>query len=303
MNSWPTTRKRPAGRHTSLLADGGVPGPEPAPGDGWLPPDLPGPADGTGAAGQAYWASLEGGTRVSIRGQEPAASSGDTMVLGEPGLFRRPPPGIGINRPVPVRPWYRRPRPVLSLVIGVALVAVTGILATPPLMAVLGVGAQTCPQCQLPIPSSAAIGPGSPAMSAPASHPARPTASSPPTRAASAPATPPAVVAPQPMQTAAAPVTATYAWAGSASGFTGQITVVNQGATAITGWQLVVALPNDQVSAVQNAEFTEDTDVLTMTPAPADLTIAPGTSIVITIYASGPTRTPAVCSFGNVACQ
>ena len=307
MNSWPTTRKRPAGRHTSLLADGGVPGPEPAPGDGWLPPDLPGPADGTGEAGQAYWASLEGGTRVSIRGQEPAASSGDTMVLGEPGLFRRPPPGIGLNRPVPVRPWYRRPRPVLSLVIGVALVAVTGILATPPLMAVLGVGAQTCPQCQLPIPSSAAIGPGSPAMSAPASHPARPTAATRPARTASASTPPPVpVVVPQPRQTApsAPPVTATYtATQTGGPSFTGQITVVNQGATAITGWQLVVALPNDQVSAVQNAEFTEDTDVLTMTPAPADLTIAPGTSIVITIYASGPTRTPAVCSFGNVACQ
>ena len=309
MNSWPTTRRRPAGRHTSLLTAGEDPGPGSPAADGWPTAGLTGPAVGTGETGRAYWGSLEAGTRVSIRGQEPAAGggsvSGDTMVLGEPGLFRRPPPGIGINRPAPVRPWYRRPRPVLSLVIGVLLVAVTGILAVPPLLALLGVGAQTCPQCQLPIPSSAAIGPVSPAMSAPASHPARPTR---PARTVSAPATPPVqVVAPQPMQTtpsAAPPVTATYTAAGSGGpDFTGQITVANQSAAPISDWRLVVALPGDQVSAVQNAEFNDDNDVLFMTPAPADLTIAPGASVTVSIYASGPNQTPAECSFNDVACQ
>jgi hypothetical protein len=317
MCSWPTTRKRSLGRHTSLLADGENPGPEMPPDGGWLPPELtvpapsadpadaPPPADRAGGApeiSKAYWSRLEGGTRVSIRGQEPIAGS-DTMVLGEPGLFHRPPPGLGINGPVPARPWYRRRGPVLWLAISLVMVAVTGILAAPPLLAALGVGAQTCPQCALPIPSTPAIGPASPAMSAPASHAARPTASSPPTRAASAPATPPAVVAPQPMQTAAAPVTATYAWAGSGSGFTGQITVVNQSSAPISDWHLVVALPGDNVSAVQNAEFNDDNDILFMTPAPADLTIAPGASIAVTVYASGPTQTPAECSFNNVACQ
>jgi cellulose binding protein with CBM2 domain len=321
MCSWPTTRKRPLGRHTSLLAGDEDPGPGPAQDVGWLPPELTvpalpadpaaaattaspaAPASGAAEMSKAYWARLEGGTRVSIRGQE-AITGSDTLVLGEPGLFHRPPPGIGIDRPVPARPWYRRRGPVLWLAISLVMVAVTGILAAPPLLAALGFGAQTCPQCALPIPSTPAIGPASPAMSAPASHPARPTASSPPTRAASPPATPPAaVVAPQPMQTAAAPVTATYAWAGSGSGFTGQITVVNQSSAPISDWRLVVALPGDNVSAVQNAEFSDDNDVLFMTPAPADLTIAPGASVAVTIYASGPTQTPAECSFNNVACQ
>ncbi|HEX4254256.1 MAG TPA: cellulose binding domain-containing protein [Streptosporangiaceae bacterium] len=312
MCSWPTTRKRRLGRHTSLLAGGEQPGPEPAPDDGWLPLDLPVPATPAGPAGavsgvaeasRSYWASLEGGTRVSIRGQEPSAGS-DTVVLGDSGLFHRPPPGIGINRPVPARPWYRRRGPVLSLVISLVMIVATGVLAAPPLLAALGVGAQTCQQCALPIPSTAAIGPASPAMSAPASPATRPTASATPSRTASTPATPPAiVVAPQPMQTAAPPVTATYSYAGSGSGFTGQVTVINQSGAPISDWQLVVALPGDDVSAVQNAEFNDDNDILFMTPAPADLTIAPGASVAVTIYASGPTQTPAECSFNNVACQ
>ena len=317
MCSWPTTRKRRLGRHTSLLAGGAPPNPEPALDDGWLPPDLTmpmapvtaagpavpaAPVSGAGESSRAYWASLEGGTRVSIRGQDPSAVS-DTMVLGEPGLFRRPPPGIGLNRPVPERPWYRRRGPVFTLAISLLLVVVTGILAAPPLLAALGVGAQTCQQCALPIPPAPAIGPASPAMSAPASAPASPTAAATPTRTASAPATPPAVVAPQPMQTVAAPVTATYSFTPSGSGFTGQITVVNQSGAPISDWQLVVALPGDDVSAVQNAEFNDDNDVLFMTPAPYDLTIAPGASVAVTIYASGPTQTPAECSFDNVACQ
>jgi hypothetical protein len=329
MCSWPTTRKRPLGRHTSLLAGAAGPGPEPSPDEGWLPPDLIGAGEGPGAGGgsgagggpnggegpgagagsgpgefgKAYWARLEGGTRVSIRGFEPAAGS-DTVVLGEPGLFRRPPPGIGLNRPVPARPWYRRPAPVLSLVLGLVLVAVTGILAAPPLLAALGVGAQKCPQCALPIPSTAAIGPASPAMSVPATHPARPAA---PTRTASASATPPAqVVVPPPAPatpSAPPPVIATYSSSASGTGFTGQVTVVNQSGSPISDWQLVVALPGDQVSAVQNAEFTDDNDVLFMSPAPFDLTLAPGASVTVTIYATGPNPEPAECSFNDVACR
>ena len=89
----------------------------------------------------------------------------------------------------------------------------------------------------------------------------------------------------------------------AAGGFTGQVTVVNRGPATISGWRLVVALPGDTISAVQNAEFTDDGDVLIMTAAPADLTIAPGTSVTVTIYASGPNPTPAECTFNNVACQ
>jgi hypothetical protein len=57
------------------------------------------------------------------------------------------------------------------------------------------------------------------------------------------------------------------------------------------------------VSAVQNAEISDQDDVLFLSPAPNDLTIAPGGTIVVTIFGSGPTTTPAECSFNNVACH
>ena len=86
-------------------------------------------------------------------------------------------------------------------------------------------------------------------------------------------------------------------------GFTGQVTVVNQGPATISGWRLVVALPGDTVSAVQNAEFTEDQGVLSMTPAPYDLFVAPGNEVTVSIYASGSVRTPTECTFNDVACR
>ena len=42
--------------------------------------------------------------------------------------------------------------------------------------------------------------------------------------------------------------------------------MVNQGSATISDWRLVVALPGDTISAVQNAEFTEDQGVVSMTP-------------------------------------
>jgi hypothetical protein len=79
--------------------------------------------------------------------------------------------------------------------------------------------------------------------------------------------------------------------------------VVNDGTAPISNWQLVVALPLDSVSAVQNAEFSYDSDVVFATPAPGDPPISPGGTLVVTIDASGPTTAPADCSFGQVACQ
>jgi hypothetical protein len=88
-----------------------------------------------------------------------------------------------------------------------------------------------------------------------------------------------------------------------AGGFTGQVTVINQGSATISGWRLVVALPGDTISAVQNAEFIEDQGVVSMTPAPYDLSVAPGNDVTVSIYASGSVRTPTECTFNDVACR
>ncbi|HWG15603.1 MAG TPA: cellulose binding domain-containing protein, partial [Streptosporangiaceae bacterium] len=218
---------------------------------------------------------------------------------------RRPPPGIGLNRPVPPAPWYRRRWWLLAIVAGLTAVICAGFLEMPPLLAAVGIDAPTaCQLCQFPLPSSPPVSQAtgaSPAMSASAPPPAR-------TATPSASASPPVrVVAPQP--TATTPhtpptVSATYtATPAGGSSFTGQITVINRGKAAITSWNLVVALPGDTVSGVQNAEFTDDNDVLFMTPAPYDLSISPNSTATITIYASGPDPAPAECSFNNVACQ
>jgi hypothetical protein len=81
--------------------------------------------------------------------------------------------------------------------------------------------------------------------------------------------------------------------------FDGQVTIGNQGTSAINNWQLIVASPDDTVSAVQNAEFSDNNDVLFLSPAPDDLSIAPDTTVI----ASGSTTDPAECSFNGVACR
>lgn len=289
MSSGVATRGRGRGRHSGLL------GGERAEADpvdrafgAWPPPRVSGAGDGR--------------PRVYIRGEE-ADPDGDTVALG--GLFYGPAPRWDTGALTERRRHWRRYR-LVALFIGISAVMVTGYLAVPPLLSAMGVGTRgSCGTCQLPIPSSPAIGAGAGAAPAPSS-PAPPATRPARTATASAPGAVGPVSAP-PSTAASSPppptLAVSYAAVPAAGGFTGQVTVVNQGAAAISGWQLVVALPGDSVSAVQNAEFTDDDDVLFLSPAPYDLSIAPGDSVTISIYASGPQSTPAECSFNHVACQ
>jgi Cellulose binding domain len=306
MSSGVATRGRGRGRHGGLVSGPGEEAAEEVdPVDrafgAWPPPRV-------GEAG-------DGRARVFIRGEE-TDPGGDTVVLG--GLFRGPgvvpegdcgpaaePMGAGETGPRHRRRHYW----LAALFVGISALAVTGYLAVPPLLGAMGVGARgSCQSCQFPIPSSAAIGAGAgaaPAPSSPAPSVARPARTA---RTASAPAPDSVEPVSTPASTAAAsapPPSAgvSYTAVPAAGGFTGQVTVVNQGTAAISGWRLVVALPGDTVSAVQNAEFTDDNDVLFLSPAPSDLSIAPGDSVTVSIYASGPESTPAECSFNGVACQ
>jgi hypothetical protein len=294
------TQQRGRGRHTSLV--GAAPDGSDAADlvfGAWPPtPTPPTPTHLTGLGA--------GGARVYIRGEEPGAAA-ETMVLGGLARVRRALPATAV---APVRPRYRWHGRLALVGAGLVLLVVAGYLGIPPLLSALGLGPQVvCRVCQFPIPSSAAIGPGSgsspgpsPVSSSPAPRP------SPPARTASASATAPIAVAVPPPATAtgSAPAPAlevSYTALPAGGGFIGQITVANRGSTAISGWRLVVALPGDTVSAVQNAEFSEDADVLFMTPAPYDLSVAPGNDVTVSIYASGPVRTPAECSFNGVACR
>jgi Cellulose binding domain len=285
------TRGRGRGRHTSLASPPpGGPDPVDRVFGAWPTPPAPAYLTGLGA----------GGARVYIRGEEPGPAA-DTVALG--GLSRER-PALLAPTAGPGRPRHGR----LALVgAGLALVVVAGYLGVPPLLSALGLGPRVvCRVCQLPIPSSAAIGAGAGASAVPSSSRPRPSS---PARTASAPATAPAVpvaVPPPATATGSAPPSAlevSYTAIPVAGGFTGQVTVVNQGPATISGWRLVVALPGDTVSAVQNAEFTEDQGVVSMTPAPYDLSVAPGNDVTVSIYASGPVLTPTECTFNDVACR
>ena len=247
---------------------------------------------------------------------------GDLGDLGDLGLFGGPSPRdgspgswprIGVNREPPPRSWHQNRTRLIIATAGLAVVAVAGFLGVPALLHTLGVGAGAqsglCPLCQLPVPSSAPVPAG--AMAAPAS-PAAPATKprqkvTTPARATAA-AAPPAAPAPPARATPASRATSslvvTYSvLPGSGGQFDGQVTIGNQGTSAISNWQLIVALPADTVSAVQNAEFSDNNDVLFLSPAPDDLSIAPDTTVTVSIFASGSTTYPAECSFNGVACR
>ena len=318
-------RRRPgAGRHTGLVGD---------------PDDRTQPA-GPVSRDVGYAARGEGyaqGTRVCIRGEtgdpwpggyrppgtgSPGGGPGnragaghqpDTVVMGDLGLFAGVRTGewpkIG-GKSEPPRPWFQNRARLAIAAAGLATVGFAGFVGVPALLHALGIGtgAQggTCPVCQFPIPRSAAIPPASGSPAGPPASPASSARAS--TRAGATAPPPPVAVVPQPRSTPAgqtiSPLGVTYSVTpGSGGQFTGQVTVVNRGSAPVTNWQLVVALPYDTVSAVQNAEISDSSDILFLSPAPNDLSIAPGGMVVVSIFASGPTTTPAECSFNNVTCQ
>jgi Cellulose binding domain len=335
------------GRHTSLVGSGdddGYPAGAPAGysqgtrvyirgetgGGPWpdgYPPGETGYLTGPGSRSSSDYRPGGSGSRPTAAGYRPGSgpdygpgsgSGSDTVVMGDLGLFssRRPAdwPKVGVIREPPSRPWYQNRARLAIAASGLAAVGIGGFVAVPALLQALGVapGAQggACQVCQFPIPSSAAVPPGSGSSPATAPSATSPARTSTRTRTRAVLASPPAPVAvvPQPQSTPAgqtiSPLSVTYsATPGGGGQFTGQVTVVNRGAAPITNWQMVVALPYDTVSAVQNAEITDQNGVLFLSPAPEDLSIPSGGTVVVTLFASGPTTTPAECSFNNVPCR
>jgi Cellulose binding domain len=263
-----------------------------------------GPAGGYGPGPDPAGASYPG--PAGGYGPGPAGGAEDTLVLGHLGVpgDRRPD-----RRPSQWSPAGTAGRIAVTAG-GVAVVAFAGFLLVPPVMQHLGIGTPApgpvpCATCLGPIPSS------SPLPQAPSATPsttraraARRVRRTPAAAVVTMPVTPaPSASTTVPTSPGAPPGVTYRATAQAGGGFTGQITVVNHGTAPVSDWQLVVALPLDSVSAVQNADYSYDSDVVFATPAPGDPPIPPGGTLVVTIDASGPTMTPADCSFDNVACQ
>ena len=85
-------------------------------------------------------------------------------------------------------------------------------------------------------------------------------------------------------------------------GFQGQVQVVNDGTQPIAGWQIVIALPGDTVTAVQNAGGFDSNGILLLQPADAAEVVPPGSTLNVFFVAEGTETIPAACTFNGIAC-
>jgi Cellulose binding domain len=86
-------------------------------------------------------------------------------------------------------------------------------------------------------------------------------------------------------------------------GFQGEVRVVNHGARPIEGWQVVVALPEDTVTAVRNANGFVSNHILLLGPASATQVVPPGGGALDVFFvAAGPETIPAACAFDGTSC-
>ena len=72
--------------------------------------------------------------------------------------------------------------------------------------------------------------------------------------------------------------------------FEAEIDVTNDWSSSISGWQIVLALPGDRVTAVANATGYESNHILLLGPVSSTSAIAPGATLRVYLIAQG-TRT------------
>lgn len=90
----------------------------------------------------------------------------------------------------------------------------------------------------------------------------------------------------------------------SGAGFQGEVDVVNNGRLPLAGWQIVVALEGDEVTAVQNAAGFDSNGILLMQPATSTEVVPPdGGRLRVLFAAQGPRTMPLACAFNQVNCQ
>jgi cellulase/cellobiase CelA1 len=112
-------------------------------------------------------------------------------------------------------------------------------------------------------------------------------------------------VSPAPLPKQSGPVvtvayTVVQHWGG---GFQGRLTITNHGAAAISGWQLELSLPDDEVTSAWQADWQTDGDNVVFEAPDYDRTIAAGATKQVSFSAQGDTTSPASCTFDGAACQ
>jgi cellulase/cellobiase CelA1 len=82
----------------------------------------------------------------------------------------------------------------------------------------------------------------------------------------------------------------TRSWDG---GFLGNFTITNHGSQPLAHWIVTAVLPGDRVESGWGADYQDDGDTLTLTPASYDPVLAPGESQQAYFAAAGTTTRPA----------
>lgn len=90
----------------------------------------------------------------------------------------------------------------------------------------------------------------------------------------------------------------------SGARFQGEVDVVNNGRQPLAGWQIVVALDGDEVTAIQNATGFDSNGILLMQPATSTEVVPPdGGRLRVFFVAQGPRTIPLACAFNQINCQ
>jgi len=229
-----------------------------------------------------------------------------------------PDEGDGQPEPLPGVPVVRAPRSRLRFAavaaVAVLLVVSAVLLITPAHRP--GRTATLTPPGTAPVPAPAGgtTGGPQPGTSGAASASGHPT----PTAGASAPgATPPAGATPTgpgapstgpgaPEPPPADPVSATWSVTvhnGPDPGYRTDIVLTNQGATAVTGWQLVFALPSGEtVTKADGAVYVQAGTLLTLTPKDPGQVLHAGQKITVRFEVKGSTAPPEGCTINGNPC-
>jgi mannan endo-1,4-beta-mannosidase len=84
--------------------------------------------------------------------------------------------------------------------------------------------------------------------------------------------------------------------------FEGEVAVVNNGSAPISGWQIVVALPNDQITSFWNASGYVSDGILLLQPSSGADVVPAGGTLTVSFTATGSQTTPEACAFNSITC-
>jgi hypothetical protein len=122
------------------------------------------------------------------------------------------------------------------------------------------------------------------------------------TQNTASPATPAATPSATSTQEAIAVTYVVVARADGGFQFEAEVRVVNNGSAPIPDWQITVALPDDQITAIGGASGYVSNHILLMQPEPGSSPLEPGSELKVFLAARGPEMTPELCAFDNTTC-